>query len=233
MLPNGGNKDKGCTHIPSKSPMDNTFENGATCNLQLSLSLFNMETHRNIFDAEISVFRIGTQWETKSHWTSSIGEYINSSYEHADEVQAARKAYTAMLDAWKRGDVAEYKSMLNAYQSLKRVAPVAIMQGVNPNRNNTDFTSFSDVVFLDIDHSKPDKEPNGNEWVTDWQELKRQLSALPFVAYMSLSAGGDGLHLFIPIKSHTKHEAHWRALKHLFKKHLGITIDPQTGNLGR
>ncbi len=195
----------------------------------------------NIFEKEISVFtaspfltdqgKVGTTFT--GHHVRTIGQFLDGGKYYTNTIGRLRATYTAALEAWNNGNTTAYNDYIEKYQFHKWDVPVAIPQGVNPTHSNNGFKSYTDVICLDIDTEKPHKGTNGNEWVKDWEQVKKQLSAIPFVAYCGLSIGGRGLFLLIPVKSHKEHQGHWMALAKLFKKHLNLTIDPATLNIGR
>lgn len=194
---------------------------------------------RDIFDAPISVFKaasfddggkVGTRFGR--HFVRTIGAFLNGGKYYADNIAALRSTLNEAYAAWARGDRQEYDRLLFEYSLHKWDSPLALLQGVCPSHDNNGFQSYTDIVCLDIDSEKPHKGTNGNEWVDDWAALRDDIAQIPYVAYCGLSAGGRGLFVLIPIKSHEQHSGHWRALCELFKEQH-LTIDKATENMGR
>ena len=200
--------------------------------------------YRDIFTEPISIYTadafVGNDGKFrtrfKGHYVRTIGQFIDAGKHYVQHIEKTRQTLSAALQAWNNGQRTKYDALLDEYKLRKWCAPIAMMQGVNPSHNNNDnhFESYTDVICLDIDCEKPHKEPNGNEWIKpeDWPLLKQELGKIPFVAYCGLSVGGRGLFLLIPIKSHTNHLGHWKALQRLFKSQ-NITIDEAAKNIGR
>lgn len=198
---------------------------------------------RNIFETPVSIYiaepyfdaegNFGTRFKPKS-FVRPLHKFITAGELYADKIAEARRTLAEALNAWNRGDHDEYHRLLKQqYQFIKWSSPLACLQGVNPTHKNDGFTSYSDIICLDIDTEKPHKAPNGNEWVQSWPDLRDEIAENPFVAYCGLSVGGRGLFVLVPIKSHEHHAGHWRALCSLFRKVYGVTIDPATENIGR
>lgn len=198
---------------------------------------------RDIFNTPISVFTTttamrGGQLQVTSwrHYVRPIGRYLEAGAIYAEQIGRTRSTMTAALTAWDSGNVERYKELLTQYSLCKWRVPLCLPQGVNEAHNNdvSKFKSFSDVLCLDIDIEKPDKTPNGNEWINgNIDQVKRDLSDLPYVAYCAKSAGGRGLFALVPIASHEQHTEHWRAMQYLLKESFNLTIDAATANLGR
>lgn len=204
-----------------------------------------MQQYRNIFDARVSIYvaepyfdakgNFGTQFKKESH-VRPLHKFLNAGKlyaPYADKVAEARRTLAEAVNAWNRGDYDEYRRLLKQYQFIKWSSPLACLQGVNPTHKNDGFTSYSDIICLDIDTEKPHKEPNGNEWVQSWPDLRDEIAENPFVAYCGLSVGGRGLFVLVPIKSHEHHAGHWRAACKYFRLAYNVTIDPATENIGR
>lgn len=197
---------------------------------------------RNVFDTPISVFvdrkrMVGGKLISPAprlHYVRTIGDFLLKAPPHyADNIAQVREARAAMKFAHashKKASLAEWEAR---YKELKWQSPMAVLQGVCPSATNEGFTSYSNVLCLDIDAPKPGERDNGNGWVRDWEQQKQRIALLPWVAYCALSAGGEGLFVLIPIADHTRHQFYWAALASTFAKCMGLHIDKQTRNEAR
>ena len=194
---------------------------------------------RDIFGEKISVF-----WASKGaeepirdpntrHYERTIAQFLDAGIMFADEVQHVRDIRARAFDAYQQGDMGSYESAMEQYRTEKARPPFAILQGVCPARNNTDFESYSNVLCLDIDAPKPTETSHRNSWVKNWGEVKATISQLPFVSYVALSSGGAGLFVLIPIADHTKHEDYFEALCRVFEDCFNLELDKKCRNMGR
>lgn len=194
---------------------------------------------RDIFNEPISVFLVEmgedkrgllVQYSCK-HFTRTIGRFLGAGEIYRDNIAAARKARAGMVEAVRLNDMQQRDAWKRKYDACKWLSPCAMLGGVSPDRKQ--FTSYSNVLCIDIDAPKPGEKDNGNAWVTDWEQQKRKISDIKCVSYCSLSAGGAGLFVLIPIADHAKHEAYFDTLSAMFREHMGLTVDAQTRNINR
>ncbi|GAB6868782.1 BT4734/BF3469 family protein [Bacteroides rodentium] len=109
---------------------------------------------------------------------------------------------------------------------VKMTLPSACISGVfHPIRKQECLKRHTGFICVDID-------AKDNPSVTDWEALKRELSILPQIAYISLSVSGNGLFLLIPISYKAKHLQHFKAMQKDFKD-MGIIIDPACSDVSR
>ena len=190
---------------------------------------------RNIFDEPVSVFAGNLYTLETRHYVRTIGQFLAAGRGnlYAAQVKQLRAYRAAALDAAARGDMQDYERLMERYKKGKVKLPFAMMQGVCPTRKQTGFTSYSRVLCIDIDAPKPTDSKPANTWVSDWVEIKRQLSALPFVAYCALSIGGAGVFALVPIADERYHGEYFDALAALILAHFDLTVDPATRNINR
>jgi hypothetical protein len=158
-----------------------------------------------IFDKEVSVYR---------NVTDSVGKPVPLcdflfDYSLKDKILHIRGI--------------EDKTRRNA---LKRTLPCATISGVFfPSRKSENLQQHSGLICLDIDGKD-------NPVVTDWENLKSQLSALPQIAFCGLSLSGHGLFLIVPIAYPSFHKQHFLQLHEDFQG-MGITLDRSCGDVCR
>ena len=199
---------------------------------------------RNIFDEKISCWQT-TARTKENNITVTIGQFLQSGEAYLNtptmptDIARLRLLYDTALQCYPTNP--EYAaSLFDQYKKQKRWMPLASMGGTFRNGGlHDDLIEPSKVLCLDIDSVKPTDlykyagKGIPNAHVKDWNLLKRQLSQLVFVSYISLSIGGHGLFLLIPIEDPSKHADYWRTLEWLFKEKLNLTIDPQTKDITR
>lgn len=109
---------------------------------------------------------------------------------------------------------------------LKRQLPCATVSSrFLPSRSACNLTEHSGFICLDIDGQD---NPN----ITDFDELKRQLSVIPQIAYAGLSVSGKGLFLLVPIQYPSCHMQHFLQLVDDFDK-MGIKLDRNCSDVCR
>lgn len=199
---------------------------------------------RNIFEEKISCWRNTTRTHA-NRIEVTIGQFLRAGAAYlnrpqdATDIQRLRQLYTTALQTYPT-DPARAASLFQEYKEKKKYMPLATMGGTFANGGlREDMLTACKVLCLDVDNVKPidfhkyDGKEIPNAHVTDWNLLKSKLSQLPFVSYISLSIGGHGLFLLIPIANENKHTDYWLTLEHLFRKHFNLTIDPQTKDITR
>ena len=190
---------------------------------------------RDIFTEQISVFSSpkGVADTEARHYVRTVGQFLDAGRLYASQVQHVRDVRAKAFDAYNRGDVRGYDLAMDEYKREKGRQPFAILQGVCPERKNDGFLSYSRVLCLDIDAPKPTESTPLNSWVNDWEQVKQQISLLPFVSYCALSVGGAGLFVLIPIADPARYGDYFDTLSDLFAKYLRLTVDKQTRNIAR
>ncbi len=199
---------------------------------------------RNIFEEKISVWS-NTNRSDANRIEVSIGQFLKAGAAYlnrpqdATDIQRLRQLYTQALQTYPTNPTLA-KTLFDEYKRLKPLMPLATMGGTFENGGlKEDMLTASKVLCLDIDSVKPtdhwkyEGKTIPNAHVTDWNRLKWNLAKLPFVAYISLSIGGHGLFLLIPIADENRHSDYWFTLQHLFIKNLNLTIDPHTKDITR
>ncbi len=194
-----------------------------------------------IFERTIS-FWTSTKRSSRNRSETTVGQFLAEGEKHKGTITQLRKLYENATTFY-RQDEGQSKRLFEEYKREKQqLLPLASISGNFAEGGRLEnLIEPSNLACLDIDATKPhdaaEKRAKGervpNEHVTDWEELKRQISRIPFVAYCALSVSGYGLYLIIPIKSAENYLEHWCALEYLFMKHYGLTIDPNTKDMSR
>jgi hypothetical protein len=109
--------------------------------------------------------------------------------------------------------------------SLKKQLPAITPSGLFSKRNRSGLVRHSGLICIDIDRK-------GNEWISNFADLKREFSKLKNVAYAGLSVSGSGFFLLIPIERPEYHLEYFFALEEDFEA-LGISIDRSCSNVDR
>lgn len=109
---------------------------------------------------------------------------------------------------------------------IKKRLPMACISGVfKPTRKAENLVKHSGLICIDFDRQD-------NLEIENWDEVKQELSKLPFIAYASLSVSGTGYFAVIPLKYPAYHKGQFEKLKRDFAK-WGLTIDPACGDVSR
>jgi hypothetical protein len=179
----------------------------------------------------IAPFKGGT------HAAVTIGAFLKETRgaKYAAQVENARALLASAWGAHNAGNDPLRDSYLEQYKNAKALAPAAVLQGVCPTWKNNEFESLARVLCLDIDGPKPGEPDNGNAWVQDWNEVKNNLGALPWVAYCALSAGGRGVFVLIPIEraDARTYAAYYETWATKLKSHYNLATDSACKNLAR
>lgn len=199
---------------------------------------------RNIFEEKISCWSNTTR-TSANNITVCIGQFLNAGASYLNtpdmptDINRLRYLYSTAMQTYPT-DPARAASIFDDYKRQKMSMPLATMGGLFKNGGlKEDMISASKILTIDLDNTKPtdyhkyEGKEIPNIHVKDWNLLKWQLARLPFVAYAGLSIGGYGLFLLIPIEDESLYLDYWKCLEHLFKKHLNLTIDPQTKDITR
>jgi len=199
---------------------------------------------RNIFDEKITMWSSAKR-SGANNKTITVREFLQlgQAYLHrptaATDIARLRALYDEAIQVYEQ-DPARAAQLFGQYSQQKTLMPLATMGGTFSGGGKLeDMATASDVLCVDVDAVKPTNfyryagKEIPNSHVRDWNLLKRQLAQIPFVAYASLSIGGHGLFLLIPVADHHRHNEYWTALEYLFLKHLGLTIDANTKDITR
>lgn len=137
--------------------------------------------------------------------------------EHDDDIQSLRQ----------RPDKAER-------DSIKAKLPCITPSGVFSKRSQAGLIAHSGLIQFDIDAKDNPIYFEGVETLEAilslCNEIKAELSKLPYVAYIALSASGRGLWGLILIAEPSEHNAHFAAIAEDFTE-KGIKIDPAPSNV--
>ena len=203
---------------------------------------------RDIFTATCSAWSCAPWTPGASHAVVTLLQFINATQRDkwAANIEMARDM---LAEAWDYQHQAENatgpedeaqkvicrNNMLNAYKLAKELSPCAILQGVNPDRKADTFKSLARVLCIDIDAPKPGEPDNGNGWVQDWEQVKTQLGALPWIAYAGISAGGRGVFMLIPIarEDAQSYAEYYNAWASLLQHHYNLITDASCKNRNR
>lgn len=101
--------------------------------------------------------------------------------------------------------------------SIKKRMPQAVIGGVCSPTRSAENTTPNGLICVDIDAGN---NPN----ISDWNDLKEQLSVIPEIAYISLSFSAHGLFVIIPLEYPDKFREHFQQLEIDFSG-MGLTID--------
>lgn len=162
-------------------------------------------TMNDIFDVDISVYR---------NWKDNIGTTC--------------KLSTFLFSTKYKNEIERLRSLLSKEErrAVKSQLPAATISGVfSPTRAASNLQRHSGLICIDID---ADDNPN----INDWEELKRSLSVLPQIAYVSLSVSKNGLFIIVPLRYPDYHLQQFKALQQDFDK-MGITIDKNCSDVCR
>lgn len=191
---------------------------------------------RDIFREMCSAWSVAP-FNGGTHAAVTIGAFLKATRgtKYAAQVERARALLASAWDAHNAGNEAQRDSYLKQYTKAKAQAPAAVLQGVCPSWKNTEFESLARVLCLDIDGPKPGEPDNGNAWVQDWNQVKNNLAALPWVAYCALSAGGRGVFVLVPIAraDAATYGAYYETWATLLKRRFNLATDPACKNLAR
>lgn len=129
----------------------------------------------------------------------------------------------------------EYKNVIRMMRCItdkeerdkwKRQLPQATISGVfTPTRAIKNMKQHSGLISVDVDAKE-------NPAITDWEDLKKQLTILPQIAYCSLSVSGNGVFVIIPLRYPQNHLQQFRQLQIDFDR-MGITIDKVCSDITR
>jgi hypothetical protein len=108
---------------------------------------------------------------------------------------------------------------------LKSNLPTIAPSGTFSKRGSSYLIKHSGFICIDIDSGD-------NPSITDFKDLRNQLSNILNVAYSGLSVSGKGVFCLIPILHTNKHKEHFEALKICFEK-LDIIIDKACSDVSR
>ena len=191
---------------------------------------------RDIFGEMCSAWSVAP-FNGGTHAAVTIGAFLAATRgtKYAAQVERTRALLASAWEAHNAGNEARRDSYLKQYTKAKAQAPAAVLQGVCPSWKNDGFESLARVLCLDIDGPKPGEPDNGNAWVQDWNQVKNNLAALPWVAYCALSAGGRGVFVLIPIERADKqtYAAYYETWETLLKSRFNLATDSNCKNLAR
>ena len=191
---------------------------------------------RDIFGEMCSAWSVAP-FNGGTHAAVTIGAFLKATRgtKYAAQVERTRALLARAWEAHNAGNEARRDSYLKQYTKAKAQAPAAVLQGVCPSWKNNEFESLARVLCLDIDGPKPGDPDKGNAWVQDWNQVKNQLAALPWVAYCALSAGGRGVFVLIPIEraDAQTYAAYYETWETLLKRRFNLATDSACKNLAR
>ncbi|MBZ4037305.1 PriCT-2 domain-containing protein [Flavobacterium sp. 17A] len=108
---------------------------------------------------------------------------------------------------------------------LKSKLPAITPSGVFCKRNASSLIKHSGFICIDID-------AGDNPRISNFEQLRDELSKISNIAYASVSVSGNGVFALIPIQFPEKHKEHFEALKKCFEK-LCITLDKACSDITR
>lgn len=83
-------------------------------------------------------------------------------------------------------------------KELKTLLPAITVSCICSERKTDKIMDYTNLICIDIDGKD-------NPSISNMENLKKELSKLPFVMYCGLSTSGKGLFCIIPYSDHTKH----------------------------
>jgi len=114
----------------------------------------------------------------------------------------------------------------NERAAIKATLPAITPSGLFTYRSQKDLVKHSGFIQIDIDRMKSNLE------IQNWNNLKDELSKLPQVAYLGLSASGLGYWGLIPIPPDPdNHKGYFESLFDIFLKTWGIELDDKPKNI--
>jgi len=126
----------------------------------------------------------------------------------------------------------KYRAEIDLIRSLTqksdRDAKKALLPSITPSgtftyRNERSIIKHSGLVQIDIDYK-------GNEHIDNFEDIPKEISKLPYIAYCGYSASAYGFWCIIPIAYPEKHKLHLQALKNIFKQ-FDIKVDTAPSNI--
>lgn len=161
---------------------------------------------KSILDIEVSCF---ANYNTPSNpKTINLLTWLTST-KYKDKVDLIR----SLDDKNKRGEI-------------KATLPAITPSGLFTYRSQKDLVKHSGFIQIDIDRMKSNLE------ISNWNDLKDELSKLPQVAYFGLSASGLGYWGLIPIPPDPdNHKGYFETLFDIFLNKWGIELDDKPKNI--
>ena len=106
---------------------------------------------------------------------------------------------------------------------LKATLPACTPSGTFAYRSEANLVKHSGLIQFDIDEK-------GNEGISNYSELKREVSHLDYVAYVGLSVSGKGIWGLVPLAYPERHKEQFAALEKDFAG-WGIALDDKPKNV--
>ena len=105
--------------------------------------------------------------------------------------------------------------------------PCISVTGFFPDyRHTNESTYLNPIMCIDIDK-------DGNNWIKDWEKVKRDVMSLPYVFYSSLSCRGEGVFCYVYWDVKKDFLKIWYALEKEFKEKFNIIIDRNCKDITR
>jgi hypothetical protein len=189
-----------------------------------------------IFERTISVWEKAKGRSADNRHEMSVADFLNLGASYVQTITWLRQWYDYGLTVYATNPQESMRAF-DVYKKNKEQMPLGTIGGNYANTGGAqDLIAATRLMCLDIDTEKPSKAAQQiaegkevpNAHVTDWQRVKRQLSHLPWVAYCSLSIGGHGLFLIVPIDDDLRYGERWLAAEYLLRECYGLTVDSQT-----
>ena len=123
------------------------------------------------------------------------------------------------------GTVRQIRSIADKKQrdQLKATLPACTPSGVFTRRAEKHIVRHSGLLQIDIDTT-------GNEGISNYNDLKEELSHLDYMAYVGLSVSGKGFWGLVPLAYPERHKEQFAALEKDFAG-WGITLDTKPKNV--
>lgn len=109
---------------------------------------------------------------------------------------------------------------------MKAQLPVITPSGTFSYRSQDKLINHSGLIQIDIDLSKR------NSLITNWKDLKSELSKIPNMAYLGKSVSGLGYWGLIPIPKEPENQRlYFEALAEIFLQNWGLELDEKPKNV--
>jgi len=141
-----------------------------------------------------------------------------ANYETPENPETINLVDWLMSDAY-RAEIEQLRQITDKAMrdKIKATLPAITPSAVCSYREQTAVLQHSGLIQFDIDFKD-------NKHITNYQELKQQISKIKNVAYCGLSASGTGFWGLIKIAYPERHKQHFTTVKNTFLS-LGITLD--------
>lgn len=160
-----------------------------------------------------------------------INSVLNVECSMFDNIKSVTPKNVNLLDWLNCRDHLERQIKLRAISDpqkqaeMKEQFPCITVSGVFSKRGKDFLLNHTGIMAIDIDFQD-------NQHLSNFSELKQEISKIQNVAYCGQSIRGKGFFALIPIRHPKNHLEHFLFIESYFKA-KGITIDPSCKDIGR